>query len=55
MPREFDAASKYILDMYPADWLALAGLPVGESIQSVDSDLSVVSRAADKLMLVKAF
>jgi predicted transposase YdaD len=53
MPHAFDAANKYILDAYPADWIALAGLPAGSAARVVDADFSTVSRAADKLILVE--
>ncbi|MDB5355775.1 MAG: hypothetical protein JWN24_2228, partial [Phycisphaerales bacterium] len=35
MPHAFDAANKYILDAYPADWIALAGLPAGSAARVV--------------------
>jgi predicted transposase YdaD len=54
MPHPFDAANKYILDHFPADWIALAGLPPGTVTQIADADLSSVSRAADKLVRVEA-
>jgi len=52
MPHAFDAASKHMIQAHPADWLALAGLPIGTSVQMVDADLSAVSTAADKLIRV---
>jgi predicted transposase YdaD len=52
MPNPFDAANKHLVRPHPADWLALAGLPVGRSIKIVDVDLSAVSAAADKLLQV---
>ena len=36
MAHVFDAARKFILDAYPADWVALAGLPAGSSARVVD-------------------
>ena len=54
MPHPFDAANKHLIQAHPADWLALAGLPLGTSIQIVDADLSTVSAAADKLIVVHA-
>ena len=54
MAKPFDAASKHIVDFYPDDWLALGGLPPGMASEVVDSDLSAVSTAADKLIRVSA-
>jgi len=56
MAKEFDAASKHLIETRPRDWLALAGFPVPESdadVHIVDADLSnVISVSADKLIRV---
>ena len=54
MPHKFDAANKHLLETYPADWIALAGLPPGSAVHVVDGDLSAVSASADKLIRVDA-
>lgn len=54
MSNKFDAANKHLLDTYPADWVAMAGLPAGSSVQIIDTDLSTVSTAADKMIRVDA-
>lgn len=53
MPHPFDAASKHMIHAHPADWLALAGLPPGTSMQVSDSDVSLVNMAVDKLIRVE--
>ncbi len=52
MPHPFDAASKHMVQAHPADFNDLADLPKGTSIRIVDADLSTISAAADKLILV---
>jgi predicted transposase YdaD len=52
MPFPIDATSKHMVRARPADWIALSGLPPGTSLEVVDTDLSTVSRAADKLIRV---
>ena len=54
MPHLFDAANKFILDAFPADWIALGGLPPGKAVTVIDADLSAVSKVADKLVRVEA-
>lgn len=54
MPKKFDAANRHLLDAFPADWVAFAGLPRGSAVQVVDADLSAVSASADKLIRVDA-
>lgn len=52
MAKAFDATTKQLVEAHPADWLAYAGLPAGESIRIVDADLSSFSFAADKVIRV---
>ena len=54
MPQKFDAASKHMIDAYPGDWIALGGLPAGAEMEILDTDLSAVTMAADKLIRVYA-
>jgi predicted transposase YdaD len=55
MARPFDATTKQLIESYPADWLALGGLPVpaGAAVRLVDADLSSFTLAADKLVRVE--
>jgi predicted transposase YdaD len=50
--KPFDATTKKLIEGYPADWIAYAGLPPGETITVVDADLSSFSFAADKVIRV---
>ncbi|HET6251945.1 MAG TPA: hypothetical protein VFE47_29945 [Tepidisphaeraceae bacterium] len=52
MAKTFDAASKHLIEAHPADWLALAGLPITGKVSVVDADVSTISAAADKVILV---
>jgi predicted transposase YdaD len=51
MSKPFDAATKHLVETMPADWLALAGV-TGVTAQTIDADLSTVTAAADKAILV---
>ena len=52
MSKPFDAALKGMLEESPADWAALAGFP-RQKVSVVDADISSVSAAADKVLLVR--
>ena len=55
MAKDFDTAGKHLFDRHPRAWLALLGWPLPPTdagLAVVDSDLSTVSRAADKLVRV---
>ena len=43
MPGRFDASAKYLVENYPADWLAFLGLDPTASVRVIDADLSTVS------------
>src|SRR4051812_2353909 len=49
MALPFDATLKAMLEAGPADWLALAGLPVRPAAV-IDADVSAVSAASDKVI-----
>lgn len=51
MSKPFDAATKYLVETMPADWLALAGV-TGVKAEVIDAELSTVTAAADKAILV---
>jgi hypothetical protein len=52
MPHPFDASTKYLLQVRLADWLPLIGRAVLSPVEVVDADLSTVTAAADRLLLV---
>ena len=54
MAKQFDATIKKLVESHPADWLAFAKLPPAESLKILDTDLSTVSPAADKVLRVDA-
>ena len=54
MPKPFDATMRQLLQMEPAAWLELLGLPVPDpgQVQIIDSNLSTVTAESDKLIRV---
>ena len=54
MSKPFDATTKFLVDLSPRDWLAVAGvsLPAGAITETFDADLSTVSSDADRLIRV---
>jgi hypothetical protein len=50
--KRFDTSVKDMVEAAPEDWLVLAGLPRAP-VRLIDADLTAVSRAADKVMLVE--
>lgn len=48
------AATKYLIDLSPKDWLSLAGITVPSDavLEPLDADLSTVSADADRLIRV---
>lgn len=52
MSKPFDAATKYLIDLSPRDWLAAAGerLEPDAVLEPFDADLSTVSADADRLI-----
>lgn len=52
MPKPFDATLKELVTSYPADWLTQLGVPITAPPEVLDTDLSVVTAAADTLIKV---
>jgi hypothetical protein len=52
MPHPYDASTKYLFQVRLADWLPLIGRAVSAPVELVDADLSTVTAAADRLLLV---
>jgi predicted transposase YdaD len=53
MSKPFDATPKGLVEMRPADWPAFLGVPA-RAVEVVDADVSTVTAAADKVLLVRA-
>ena len=52
MPKPYDATTKFLVEGFPADWLAFAGLgPVGR-VDVIDANLSTITAEADKVLRV---
>ena len=52
MAKDFDAATKELLEADPGPWMAYLGLTPDGPVRVVDSDLSTISAAADKVFQV---
>lgn len=53
MAKLYDATTKFLVEGYPADWLALAGLGPVEGVAPIDSNLSTITAEADKVLRVE--
>ena len=53
-PRPFDVATRRLIESDPGAWLALAGLPAGGPISSLDSEASTVIAQVDKVLRVES-
>ena len=51
--KPFDAATKQLLEISPADWVRFFGLPVGAGAEVIEADLSTVTTEADKVVRVQ--
>ena len=52
MPKPYDATTKFLVEGFPADWLAFAGLgPLGR-VDVIDANLSTITAEADKVLRV---
>lgn len=54
MAKPFDAALKELITRHPYDWARQVGLPESVTLRVVDSELSTVTAAADRVILVDA-
>ncbi len=52
MSKRFDATPKFLLELGPADWLALIGRPTTAPVSIIESDLSTVTSQADKIFRI---
>ena len=53
MSKPFDATPKGLLEIRPADWPAFLG-DSARSVEVVDADISTMTAAADKVLLVRS-
>ena len=52
MTKPYDSTSKFLLEEFPGDWLALAGLTPRGPIELIDANLSTITAEADKVIRV---
>ncbi|MGP0062379.1 MAG: hypothetical protein ACLQGP_02090 [Isosphaeraceae bacterium] len=54
MPKPFDATTRQLIELGPADWLAYLGIPVADPdrVTVIDSNLSTFTADADKVIRV---
>ena len=52
MAKPYDSSSKFLVDEFPRDWLALAGLDTASPVELIDTNLSTITAEADKVIRV---
>ena len=52
MPKQYDSASKFLVEEFPNDWLVLAGLQAQGPVRLIDANLSTITAEADKVIRV---
>src|SRR5438270_2478257 len=50
--KRFDASLKDIVEVHPLDWARLLGAASARSVRVIDAEVSTVSAAADKAMVI---
>ena len=53
MSKPYDATTKELLEAYPADWVRWLGLGKAPEVELINADVSTITAAADKVLLVK--
>jgi predicted transposase YdaD len=53
VPGPFDNTTRYLVQAYPADWLAFLGFDPAGLVEVIDANLSTVAAEVDKVMLVR--
>ena len=53
MSHPYDASTKYLIETRLADWLPLCGRFTTAELEVIDADLSTVTAAADRVLLVR--
>jgi hypothetical protein len=52
MSKPYDASTKYLFEKHLPDWLPLSNRPATGPVQVVDTDVSTVTAAVDKALLI---
>ena len=52
MPGPFDTTTRYLIQAYPADWLAFLGFGLTGPVEVIDANLSTVSAEVDKVVRI---
>ena len=52
MTKPYDSTTKFLVQEFPADWLALAGLAADGPIELIETNLSTITAEADKVIRV---
>jgi len=53
MSHPYDASTKYLIETRLADWLPLCDRTTAAELEIIDADLSTVTAAADRVLLVR--
>ncbi len=53
MSHPYDASTKYLIETRLADWLPLCGRTTTAELEIINADLSTVTAAADRVLLVR--
>jgi predicted transposase YdaD len=53
VPKPYDATTKFLVEGFPADWLAFAGLGPVDRVDVIDANLSTITAEADKVLRVE--
>jgi hypothetical protein len=53
MSHPYDASTKYLIETRLADWLPLCGRATTAELEIINADLSTVTAAADRVLLVR--
>src|SRR5580658_624776 len=53
MSHPYDASTKYLIETRLADWLPLCGRSTTAPLEIINADLSTVTAAADRVLLVR--
>ncbi len=51
--KPFDAATKQLVELRPADWINFLGLPLGAGAELMETDLATITTEADKVVRVQ--
>lgn len=54
MSKDFDATTRYLLEVDPRAWLEYVGIETTAPIEIINSDLSTITTEADKVIRIAA-